>query len=221
MTEPAEILFISGDICPTYSHGITFQEEWLRTDFVSWVNSLPFKQVIFIAGNHDFWFQRNGDDEIKIYEYFHKPTNGKLIYLQDTEFHYDYMPPEKAGAIIPYKIYGTPWCKMFGNWAFMKELDDLPEVYGKIPYNCDILLTHDAPQYKGLGEINEGMWKGVDAGNPVLFEAIKEKKPKYSFNGHIHTGNHTPVKTDDTTFMNASVLNERYKIAYNPTYIEL
>ena len=45
---------------------------WLQNTFIPWANGLPCKHVVFIAGNHDFWFERNGGLEPDMYNMFHK-----------------------------------------------------------------------------------------------------------------------------------------------------
>ena len=48
------------------------------------------KHVVFIAGNHDFWFERNGSLEPDMYNMFHKPTDGKLVYLHNKSWEYEH-----------------------------------------------------------------------------------------------------------------------------------
>ena len=80
----------------------------------------------------------------------------------------------------------------------------------QIPEDCDILLTHDAPDINNLGLILSGFNAGTNAGNTVLAEAIKEKKPKYVFCGHIHSGNHVFQNVDGTWMTNVSYVSESY-----------
>lgn len=89
--EPCELFFICGDIMPlSVQLNMPASLEWLKTEFIPWANNLPCKHVIFIAGNHDFWFERNGGMEPEIYETFNKPTDGKLVYLHHKMWDYDY-----------------------------------------------------------------------------------------------------------------------------------
>jgi hypothetical protein len=41
---------------------------------------------------------------------------------------YEYLSNE--GKI--YKVFGTPYCKIFGNWAFMRENETLKEKFSEI-----------------------------------------------------------------------------------------
>ena len=205
--EKAELLLICGDILPlNIQRDCKESRIWLINDFTDWCNSLNVEKIIFIAGNHDFIFERNSTDMFGIF-------NNKIKYLQNNS--YDYLSDEG----IIYKIYGTPLCKKFGNWAFMDY--DLTKAYKAIPNDCDILISHDAPDLCNLGVINEGWNKGVNAGNKILAEAIIEKHPKYVFCGHIHSGNHIVSDYNGIKLCNVSLLNESYHPTNYPVTIEI
>ena len=224
--EPFDLLLICGDICPAHDHYFAFQKEWVENEFVNWVNGLPFKdefaRVIMTPGNHDFVFERWHQPD---FDHLKRITNGRLIVLKNNVFDFEYLDDEEG--IKTVKIFGTPYCKVFGNWAFMVSDEKLKEKYADIPEGVDILITHDAPSINKLGLIHEGWSAGVDAGNKVLDAAIREKKPKYVFCGHIHSGNHAfdTVNVNDNDpeddeevlvkMANASYINERYHPAYD------
>ena len=54
-------------------------------------------------------------------------------------------------------------------------------------------------------------------GSPELTEAIIEKRPRFVFCGHIHTGQHGGVDFEGSRVYNVSRLDERYEITYEPT----
>ena len=227
--EPFDLLLVGGDICPAHDHYNAYQRNWLSTVFVSWVLSLPFKdknsKVVFIGGNHDFYLDQepnpNRGDYSSIYTDIIKPCGGRLVYLEDDEYVFE--KETEDGKIESLKIYGTPWCKVFGRWAFMRENDKLAQIYDNIPEGLDILLTHDAPDIQGCGKITMGPWAGENAGNKVLAKAIKKKEPKYAFFGHIHSASHklTKVRGKNTHICCVSLLDEEYYPSYDPYVIEL
>lgn len=132
----------------------------------------------------------------------------KIKYLRNEYFEY----LSHNGEIL--KIFGTPYCKIFGNWAFMRDNSKLKNKYSEIPVGVDILMSHDAPTIGYTGWILDNSFSSVDnVGNPVLSEAILDKKPAWSICGHIHSGKHTPEAIGDTSFVNVSYVDERY----NPT----
>jgi Icc-related predicted phosphoesterase len=125
--KPCDILCICGDIVPTYIQVYRRETlDWLARDFVPWCDKQPCEKVFLIAGNHDWTAMRSPDD----WEEMFKGT--KITYLLDSLAEYKGL-----------KIYGTPWCHKFFNWAFMTSDEDLKKIYSKMPEGVDILLTHD------------------------------------------------------------------------------
>ena len=227
ITEEFDLMLIGGDICPAHSHYNYFQRMWLSTVFVKWVNELPYKneasRVVFIGGNHDCYLceepNPNKGDYSSIYTDVIKPCGGRLVYLEDDEYTFEKMDDD--GQLETLKIYGTPWCKIFGNWWFMRNDEFLEKAFDAIPEDLDILLTHDAPAIPPHGIISNGPWAGTDAGNKVLAEAVKKKKPKYHFYGHLHSSSHTISDDGKTKTVCVSYLGENYEPTYLPLVLEL
>lgn len=209
--EPVDLFMICGDIMPLEIQcNMPKSEKWLKGPFSTWANNLPAEKVIFIAGNHDFWFET--------YTATNKPqeifSGDKIVYLKDNFYTYNHEDKN-------YLIYGTPYCKLFGMWAFMTDPTGLAEIYSNIPYGCDILLTHDAPKMLDLGMIKDGKWAGEDAGNPILADEILRKQPRYNFCGHIHSGEHELQDFNNMQFANVSLVGEDYKIHNTPLYLDI
>lgn len=172
-------------------------------DFLKWFNSIPgYTHKIFIAGNHDWLFERNRDVADSLVRKF-----TDITYLQDS-----YVMVEGL------KIYGAPWQPEFYNWAFNlpRNGEELQHVWDKIPEDTDILVTH-GPAH---GYVDRVIGRYEHLGCELLAERIKEVKPLIHVSGHIHSGNGV---SDDgtTTYLNASVLNERYEYEYRPYNILL
>ena len=95
--------------------------------------------------------------------------------------------------------------------------------YDTMPNNCDLVLTHDAPNIGEMGVIHQGPYSGERAGSTVLYNAIKEHIPKIAISGHIHTSQHELHKYPDceTLFATVSIVNELYNEVYEPLQFEL
>ncbi len=204
-------VMICGDICPTRNHSVSYQDAWLHSMFLPWIKEHNFEKVILVPGNHDYIFEMKEPGYLMHLE---QASNNVLEILIDklTTIH------NESGEEI--SVYGTPYCKLFGNWAFMKDLDSLKEIYSKIPKNVDILLCHDAPDLNGQGVILQGPHANINAGNPVLAEAILRIKPKRLFHGHIHS---SPRENQygEILMNNVSLKDERYQTVFPITIIEL
>ena len=207
--EEFDLMLICGDVCPAHDHYYGYQKEWIENEFVEWINNLPFNEswskVIMTPGNHDFIFEKWKEND---YEYLKKLTNGRLIVLRNQLYIFDYID-KMTNEVDSLKIFGTPYCRHFGRWAFMRDDEILEDKFSEIPENIDILISHSAPDIETYGVINDS-WHKKNAGCPYLAEAIKEKKPKYAFCGHIHSGNHKLQKIGDTMIANVSLCNEQY-----------
>jgi Icc-related predicted phosphoesterase len=190
-----DILIHCGDISSRgYEHEIY--------NFLKWFNNIEnYKTKIFIAGNHDWFFQDN-------------PNKSKLIlseypnisYLQDSFIIVDNL-----------KIYGSPWQPEFCNWAFnVQRGDKIKEYWDKIPTDTDVLITHGPP----FGILDRVIGKNISLGCEELLKKVKEIKPKVHAFGHIHSG-YGIFYDGNTQFINASNLSESYFVTYNPVNYEL
>lgn len=206
-----DILCICGDTVPLeYQSDTTESITWMGKCFYPWIESLPYKKVLMIAGNHDFFLEKLSiqyRNPNAIRDKLLMPS--KLIYLEDS-----------GAYVYGFHFYGTPWCPDLKNWAFYGDSDFLKKKFQDIPKNLDVLLTHAAPRVDTYGTTTEGNCM-KEFGCPILAENIRLKKPQVSLFGHIHSGKHTPETIEGTTFANVSLLSERYKVTYSPIVLNL
>lgn len=214
-----DVLCICGDILPLQvQRNVIKSVSWLCQDFKPWVESLPCKYVIFIAGNHDFIFENLGPKAgrrprevmMEIFGESHL-KNSKLIYLRD-----------ESVIIDGVKFYGTPWCPELDNWAFYKNSSELYDIFSSIHDDTDILLTHCPPKIGNAGVVLQDGWnKGRDFGSLELQAALIDKPNiKWVLSGHIHSGDHNITKFNNTNIVNVSIKDESYNVAYKPLIFE-
>ena len=167
------------------------------TQFLEWFSNTDFKHKIFIAGNHDFGFEKQTDIAQEYKEM-------GVIYLFDSSVIIDGI-----------KFYGSPWQPEFHNWAFnLSRGEELAEKWEQIPSDVDVLITH-GPAYGILDYAPIGGHVGCEE----LYRKIVEVKPKIHVCGHIHDG-YGQKTMGGIEFLNASVLNDRYEHAHKPIAIE-
>lgn len=211
---PCDLIVIAGDILPlAYQRDVSETEFWMANKFTNWVKNLPCTVCIGVLGNHDIALQK----EPKIIDRLYKDTKYKIEFLDNQES--DLVFDDQV-----VKVWGSPWCKIFGGWAYMAHDEILQEYYSTMPVNCDIAITHDAPAAGDIGIITEGPQQGVNAGNKVLAKIIKDRRPRVAISGHIHSSNHQLEKKkgyNDTLFATVSLLNESYQPVYEPLYFEI
>lgn len=160
--------------------------------FLEWFSRLPYMHKILIAGNHDFFFETASRERVEevLAEY------PGITYLND------------SGATIEgIKFWGSPVTPYFHNWAFNRFHKEIEEHWALIPNDIDVLITHGPP----YGILDEVYHHKQNVGCPSLKKKIKEIKPQVHVFGHIHEamGVH---EEDGTSFINASVVDLRYKL---------
>lgn len=189
----ADVIIHCGDFTSMgHSHEIV--------EFMKWFSKLEeFKHKIIIAGNHDWLFETNG-----VLAREKVPEN--VIYLEDSEVIIDGI-----------KFYGTPVSLPFMNWAFNRPEEKLKLHWEAIPDDTDVLITHQPP----FGIFDWSVYDNKHTGSPSLyFEVMERIQPKIHCFGHIHSGHGIKV-IENTTFINASNLDEDYMCVYEPIIIDI
>ncbi|WP_329806314.1 metallophosphatase domain-containing protein [Flavobacterium facile] len=168
-------------------------------DFLNWFKDLDFKYKIFIAGNHDFFFEETSDKDIQ------KIIPENIIYLCDSGVEVEY-----------FKIWGSPITPWFYDWAFNRPRGaQIAHHWQLIPLDTDILITH-GPAFGILDKTT----RGENVGCEDLLHTIESIQPKVHICGHIHEG-YGQTTSSKTKFINASVLDKKYGLTNPPITFEL
>lgn len=185
-----DVLCIAGDVVDLLVQRSSDKSDaWWSTAFITWADKLSCKKIFVVPGNHDIYIEQLYDGLIKdttLQEFKDKIsllTNDKVVFLIDELYEYEGI-----------KFYGTPWIAPihWQTWAFedtQHEYDEYVCPYEKIP-NCDILITHENPNY------NEKL------------ENYCFGKYKHHFFGHWHNG----ISYGHLNQHNCSILTDSYMI---------
>jgi Icc-related predicted phosphoesterase len=199
----ADILIHAGDVCNIGT------ESDVRS-FVYWFQNLKgYDTKIFIAGNHDWAFERK---EPWLYNYINDEnlSQSDCVYLEDSSF--TIKDPKFSR---PIKFYGSPWQPDFCNWAFNVPRDELYLYWEKIPLDTDVLITHGGPQ--GILDMNN---YGEFCGCASLTTYTYKINPALHIFGHIHEAFGSQV-IGETLFVNASTCTRRYVPSNKPIVVDL
>ena len=168
-------------------------------DFIHWFLRLDYAHKIFIAGNHDFYFEDYSFDFIQ------KKLTSNCHYLCNS-----------GVEIEDVKIWGSPVTPTFFNWAFNVDRGKpIQKYWNMIPSNTDILVTHGP-----VGGILDRTTSNINAGCEDLLKTVNKVQPKFHLFGHIHEA-YGKEKVKETTFVNGSLLNEKYELVNSPVEIDL
>lgn len=199
---PGDVLVHAGDITQR-------GESAAIQDFVRWFGAQHFKHKIFIAGNHDFWAEQEPE---KMQDLAHEAgvhyLCGSGVTLDGVHF------------------WGSPCTPQFMDWAFM--LADHRAAlnhWRQIPDNTDVLITH-GPPHDVLDELDmtndfvDSSTSHRRVGCTELIKRVRQLATPLHIFGHIHEG-YGIQQEGGTRFLNASQLDNRYRLANRPLSIEL
>lgn len=199
--------------------------------FELWLRGLQFKNKIVIAGNHDLSCESmamvaKAKSHLPYYRW------DEVDQWRSTQVPYrvhnaEYLNQELI-TINGVNFYGEPRTPEFYNWAFNVKRKNMDLVWDLVPEETHVLITHGPPLGYGdrTYEVTPGGTIIKHVGCQYQLEMLK-KHPniKVVVCGHIHSGNgsYNLVKDngDIVKVINASVVNESYKIAYQPIIYNL
>lgn len=190
-----DLLIIAGD-CTARDES----KEW--GEFAIYLDSLDYKDIVLVAGNHDGCLQN-----LRKHVMLMLPKN--VTYIEDEE-----------KTIQGLRIYGSPWTPTFCDWHFMKHPKELAEHWEQIPEGLDILVTHGPPR---------GVLDRTDSGrhgDQWLSHYVALRRPKCHIFGHIHEGHGTDEDAwtwdgdISTKYYNVAIRDGEYKVRWMHTEIE-
>lgn len=170
------------------------ERPWMYRHFDIWLGELPHRHKIVIPGNNDYLLEDPKERKVI--------TNAMLLVDSGVE-------------IEGIRIWGSPTTPLYGG-AFGKSIpEDRQRHWAQVPEGLDILITHGPPfailDHGGSAERREGC--------PYLFEAVFRARPRLHVFGHIHVGYGT-LRTDDTLFVNASLLGGDGSLSRKPLVVD-
>ena len=165
-------------------------------DFNEWLGDLPHRWKILIPGNHEFFLESDPSKRRLI-------ANATVLINEGVE-------------VAGLKIWGSPVTPLYGGAFGLSSPADRARLYGEIPEDVDILVTHGPP----YGILDRSPGTLHHAGCPQLLEAVTRLKPRLHIFGHVH-GAHGLVSIGDTLFVNAALLGPAGDLDAPPTVLRM
>lgn len=188
---PGDVLIHAGDM----TNMGTVEEV---RDVMRWFDRLPHQHKVFIAGNHDWLFERDPQGAAALI-----PEG--IHYLEDSG-------KEIAGL----KFWGSPVQPWFCGLAFNRERgDDIGRHWAMIPEGTDVLVTHPPP-YGKLDRIGNTERGGCE----MLRRRVIEVRPRLHVFGHLHDGYGTDF-LGPTMLVNAAICNDCGRAVNTPVVVDL
>jgi Icc-related predicted phosphoesterase len=175
-----------------------------NVNFLEWLCSLHFKNIVLIAGNHELYVEEVGSKQFKETVAICKNTfrfDGDIHYLEN-----------ESVVIDGIKFYGSPYSNEFCGWAFMEYEPKLKKVWDNIDEDTDVLITH-GPAYQCHDLVNNTHSLDPFVGSESLRirkQELVKNKLKYHISGHIHEQSFKENDIDGVRNICSSVIDERY-----------
>jgi len=179
----------------------TYHGEFEEVDkFLKWYGQQRANHKILVCGNHEKWISRQ---PLQLLQQMCENEGIKLLHNSHT-------------IIEGLKIWGSPYSKKFGNWAYGLDETDLANIYDTISDDVDIVVTH-GPAYDRLD------WcPGGKVGSTALTHRLDQlPNLKLHITGHIHESRGTMLRNGVLT-VNAAICGIPYTdVIVNPITVEL
>lgn len=165
---------IAGDVFPDLR-----QEEWVRHDLSRYLDSVPARSIVAVAGNHD-WLA------------FEKPLLMKSL-------PWTYLCNETA-VVQGLNVWGSPFSSTFGSFTVQEY--ELARMWRPIPDSTDVLVTH-CPAF-GRGDL----MYDEHVGSPSLRVRVDQlERLRLHVFGHVHEGRGSGALPNGGWWVNATYVD--------------
>lgn len=172
--------------------------------FGRFLGTLPYEQIVFTYGNHDFLGETNRPEADALIRAGLRPEQSIDILI------------DEEVTVSGVRFYGAPWQPRFFDWAFNLDRGaDLKERWDLIPDGIDVLITHGPP----VG-ILDRVPDGQEVGCVDLANAVQRVRPKVHCFGHIHDS-YGWTERNGIQYFNCAQLSEQYKWVNPPMVFDV
>ena len=203
------VLVIAGDLSHLcYQQDYDIVLNWCDNEFIPWMKSLYTYHTIIVPCNHDISctyssFKDDTDNLIKRHD-----MCDKIHYLC-----FD------SVIIDSKKFYDNPNSDSSYWWAFSNQHNQNYE----FDDDTDILITHQQQRFDDVRFVSIF---NKEFGSVYLRNDILRSNISLNICGHIHTGDHETTHIvlnngKSAIIKNVSILDEDYRVAYEPAIIEI
>ena len=145
---------------------------------IDWINGLPHRYKVAIAGNHDYWLDPRAREHLKSVDLSPGRVDWKDIkYLQHSSVTLEF--PSHGDRQL--RIYGAPQIPECGPPHFAFQYPRHQDAWtDTIPADTDILVSHTPPKYH--------LDLPIALGCRYLLREIWNIRPRLHVFGHVHAG---------------------------------
>jgi Icc-related predicted phosphoesterase len=158
---------------------------------IEWISKADYEVKIVICGNHDITL--DASFYAKYGSTFHNQRlenpeqclevvrvgSPSIVFLQHQSALVRLTRAD--GPETVFKVFGSPYSQFTGNWAFGYESADAAALWGQIPLDADIVITHTPPHSHC-----DSLGTGEAVGCKALRQALSKVRPLLAVCGHVH-----------------------------------
>ncbi|CAH0480279.1 unnamed protein product [Peronospora belbahrii] len=186
-------------------------------DFNDWLELLPHKHKVVIAGNHDVCMDAVEYNQQWNMAFRHKEYNDPSL-SRNLLTNCTYLE-NRSVVIEGIKIYGSPMTPSIpgraGAFNVARGYAD-KQHWAKVPSDVDILMTH-GPPYGILDTTFSGLHVGSEG---LLKETMTRIRPRFHIFGHIHEA-YGATRVGTTVFINAASNTLLAKPCHPPVVLDI
>jgi Icc-related predicted phosphoesterase len=164
-------------------------------DFDDWLGGLPHKVKLLVPGNHEFVLEDPARRGLI--------TNATMLINESVK-------------VMGLRIWGSPVTPLCGAAFGLISDRERTELYGQIPADTDIVITHGPP----YGVLDREPGSEYHAGCRQLLAAIQRVKPRLHVFGHAH-GCFGKMDSPDTLFVNVALLGSDGSLSSSPVVLQM
>lgn len=181
-------------------------EQFAFGPFQKWLEEVPAKDVVGVAGNHDWWAMPSGWADAKIQDILHE----SLAYNLPWAYLYNESYTTEEGLVV----WGSPFTNRFMDWAFMAEENGLDQVWATMPDETHLVVTH-GPPYGCCDRVARTIPDPSVGSTSLLERLTAAPNVRWAVCGHIHEGYGTSriVRPDNSHIdvYNVAAVDEHYR----------
>ncbi|KAJ6079721.1 hypothetical protein N7467_009474 [Penicillium canescens] len=159
---------------------------------MDWICNADFEIKIIVAGNHDVtldptFYAEHGrsfhsqsiEDPQQCLKLISESPSVVLLQHESAVIRLT----RAGGPNTIFKVFGSPYSQFKGNWAFGYDSSDATRLWGQIPLDTDVVVTHTPPQSHCDQKPN-----GISVGCSALRKTLSLIRPHLAICGHVHEG---------------------------------
>lgn len=165
---PCDAVLHSGDILASSRWAPQSHAEDVLRDFGNWLRATSCSSRFVIAGNHDYWIERLGQEAVQ------ELLGDGVQHLEFSSGSFTVELDASSESQVEVSVFGAPVSAGSSPNRAFQHAEALQQLETSLPNKSDILMTH--------GPLLSGSRKGL----PAIAKVLERLQPSLHVCGHLH-----------------------------------